>query len=143
MDINFLMTKILQIIFVLFLFFTNSVYAKDLKCELGIGLLKPKPKYKVVIDFSYDEVAFNSSKPIDVSIGKIDFIEVQATEFVANRETFFDELFNENRVKITGEKTVKGIWNSFEFIPKEQLLVHTKLDTKNVKDTVITMYECS
>ena len=108
-----------------------------------MGLLKPKPENKVIIDFSYDEVAFNSSKPIDVSIGKIDFIEVQATEFVANRETFFDELFNENRVKITGEKTVKGIWNSFEFIPKEQLLVHTKLDTKNVKDTVITMYECS
>ena len=73
MDINFLMTKVLQIIFVLFLFFTNSVYAKDLKCELGIGLLKPKPENKVVIDFSYDEVAFNSSKPIDVSIGKIDF----------------------------------------------------------------------
>lgn len=134
-----------KIFLVLFFGFFSSVnsYAKDLKCELGIQLLKPKPENKVVIDFSYDEVAFNSSKPIDVSIGKIDFIEVQATEFVANRETFFDELFNENRVKITGEKTVKGIWNSFEFIPKEQLLVHTKLDTKNVKDAVITMYECT
>ena len=135
MDINFLMTKVLQNIFVLFLFFTNSVYAKDLKCELGIGLLKPKPEYKVVIDFSYDEVAFNSSKPIDVSIGKIDF--------VANRKTIFDELFNENRDKITGEKTVKGIWYSFDFFPKEQLLAHTKLDTKNVTDAVIKLYECT
>jgi hypothetical protein len=129
------MTKVLQIIFVLFLFFTNSVYAKDLKCELGIGLLKPKPENKVVIDFSYDEVAFNSSKPIDVSIGKIDF--------VANRKTIFDELFNENRDKITGEKTVKGIWYSFDFFPKEQQLAHTKLDTKNVTDVVIELYKCT
>ena len=134
--------KNLFVIFACFIISTSS-FAKDLKCELGMGLLKPKPEYKVVIDFSYDEVAFNSSKPIDVSIGKIDFIEVQATEFVANRETIFDELFNENRDKITGEKTVKGIWYSFEFVPREQLLVHTKLDTKNVKDAVITMYECS
>ena len=129
------MTKVLQIIFVLFLFLTNSVYAKDLKCELGIGLLKPKPENKVVIDFSYDEVAFNNSKPIDVSIGKIDF--------VTNRKTIFDELFNENRDKITGEKTVKGIWYSFDFFPKEQLLAHTKLDTKNVTDAVIELYECT
>ena len=137
------MKKLFSMILVICSLLGGNVYAKDLKCELGIGLLKPKPENKVVIDFSYDEVAFNSSKPIDVSIGKIDFIEAQATEFISNRETFFDELFNENRVKITGEKTVKGIWYSFEFIPKEQLLVHTKLDTKNVKDTVITMYECS
>ena len=134
--------KNLLVIFTCFVISTSS-FAKDLKCELGIGLLKPKPANKVVVDFSYDDVAFNSGEPIDVSIGKIDFIEVQATEFVSSREIFFDELFNENRVKITGEKTVKGIWYSFEFIPKEQLLVHTKLDTKNVKDTVITMYECS
>lgn len=133
--------KNLLVIFTCFVISTSS-FAKDLKCELGIGLLKPKPTNKVVVDFSYDDVAFNSGEPIDVSIGKIDFIEVQATEFVSSREIFFDELFNENRVKITGEKTVKGIWYSFEFIPKEQLLVHTKLDTKNVKDTVITMYEC-
>ena len=133
--------KNLLVIFTCFVISTSS-FAKDLKCELGIGLLKPKPANKVVVDFSYDDVAFNSGEPIDVSIGKIDFIEVQATEFVSSREIFFDELFNENRVKITGEKTVKGIWYSFEFIPKEQLLVHTKLDTKNVKDTVITMYEC-
>ena len=133
--------KNLLVIFTCFVISTSS-FAKDLKCELGIGLLKPKPANKVVVDFSYDDVAFNSGEPIDVSIGKIDFIEVQATEFVSSREIFFDELFNENRIKITGEKTVKGIWYSFEFIPKEQLLVHTKLDTKNVKDTVITMYEC-
>ena len=124
------------------LIISSSSFAKDLKCELGLGLLKPKPPNKVVVDFSYDEVAFKSSKPTDVSMGKIDFIEAQATEFVANREMFFDELFNENRVKISGEKIVKGIWYSFEFIPKEQILVHTKLDTKNVKDAVITIYEC-
>jgi hypothetical protein len=133
--------KNLLVIFTCFVISTSS-FAKDLKCELGIGLLKPKPANKVVVDFSYDDVAFNSGEPIDVTIGKMDFIEVQATEFVSSREIFFDELFNENRIKITGEKTVKGIWYSFEFIPKEQLLVHTKLDTKNVKDTVITMYEC-
>ena len=80
-------------------------------------------------------MAFNSSKPTDVSIGKIDF--------VTNRKTIFDELFNENRDKITGEKTVKGIWYSFDFFPKEQLLAHTKLDTKNVTDAVIELYECT
>ena len=126
-----------KIFLVLFFGFFSSVnsYAKDLKCELGIQLLKPKPENKVVIDFSYDEVAFNSSKPIDVSIGKIDF--------VANRKTIFDELFNENRDKITGEKTVKGIWYSFDFFPKEQQLAHTKLDTKNVTDVVIELYKCT
>jgi len=128
------MKKLLSII-VLGLLLSGNGYAKDLKCELGIQLLKPKSENKVVIDFIYDEVAFNSSKPIDVSIGKIDF--------VANRKTIFDELFNENRDKITGEKTVKGIWYSFDFFPKEQLLAHTKLDTKNVTDAVIELYECT
>ena len=120
---------------VLGLLLSGNAYAKDLKCELGIQLLKPKSENKVVIDFIYDEVAFNSSKPIDVSIGKIDF--------VANRKTIFDELFNENRDKITGEKTVKGIWYSFDFFPKEQQLAHTKLDTKNVTDVVIELYKCT
>lgn len=109
---------------------------------MGLGLLKPNPEYKVIIDFSYDEAAFNNRKPINVSIGNIDFIEVQATNFLAKRKTIFDELFNGNRETITGEKIVAGIWYSFDFVPKEQVLVHTKLNSKNVKDAVITMYEC-
>ena len=131
-------------LFVIFacLIISTSSFAKDLKCELGLGLLKPKPANKVIVDFSYDEEAFKHSKPINVSIGNIDFIEVHATNFVAKRKTIFDELFNGNRETITGEKTVSGIWYSFDFVPKEQVLVHTKLDSKNVKDAVITIYEC-
>lgn len=133
--------KNLFVIFACFIISTPS-FAKDLKCELGLGLLKPKPANKVIVDFSYDEEAFKHSKPINVSIGNIDFIEVKETNFVAKRKTIFDELFNGNRETITGEKTVAGIWYSFDFVPKEQVLVHTKLDSKNVKDAVITMYEC-
>ena len=55
------MKKLLSII-VLGLLLSGNGYAKDLKCELGIQLLKPKSENKVVIDFRKVVIISNSDK---------------------------------------------------------------------------------
>lgn len=134
-------SKILGVVF-LYLVFSEYAYSKDLKCELGIHLLKPKSSTQVIIDFSYDEEAYNSFEPITVKIGKIDFININAVNFKAKRSQIFNELLNENQELIQGEKTILNRYYTFDFAIKEKMLVYTTLNTKDVKDIEITMYQC-
>lgn len=136
------MKKLLGIVF-LGLLLSGNVYAKDLKCELGIHLLKPKSSAQVIVDFSYDEEAYKSFEPIAVKIGKIDFINISAVNFKAKRAQIFNELLNVNQEVIQGEKTILNRYYTFDFAVKEKMLVYTTLNTKDVKDVEITMYECT
>jgi len=122
------------ILTLLILFWTNISFAetRQLQCNLAMELGQPTNKKN--LNIIYDETAFNSFKPVVVTLNDI--------EFTGERKTVLNEILGVDQEVIEAEKMISNTYHTFDYAVEEKILVYTSIKKKDANKPSINMYQC-